>query len=211
MKFRKLLAASALALASSASFAAPALYFLVDGDTFTQPFSITNQSTQAERVTRFQIDLAPTAMVFDTADFGAPGNDTLGVPFTPVGSDASLTGLVAGGNPADGSTLLDLSFGGFDAGETFRWNIDIDGSDTSVISVFGNQLIGASVSIWFSNGERLFGSLVAVDGRPQASQLFITGRDGNPTPPNGTPEPGSLALAGLALLGLAAARRAKQA
>ena len=203
MKLRTLLAASTIALASSAAMATPALFFVVDGDTFTQPFSITNQSSASERVTRFQLNLTPSAMVFDTVDFGPPGNNTFGVPFTPRNGSDVLTGLVPTAGPADGSAFLDISFTNFDSSEAFVWDIDVDGADGLTVSVFGNQLIGSLATIDFSNGERLFGTLSALQGRPQASQFVVTGRGITPT----LPEPGSLALAGLALLAAGLARR----
>lgn len=206
MKLKSTLAALGLGLAVSAASATPSLFFLIDGDTFTQPFSITNNSTAGERVTRFQLDISPAGMVWDPVDLGPPGNGTAGTPFSPVGSDGATTGLVPTGGPADGATLLDLSFTGFDAGETFRWNLDIDGASGSPVTVPGNLLIGSLATIDFSDGQRLLGVLSAVAGNSDASQFVVTGITVTPAS-----LPGTLALAGLALgaLGVAGRKRAQ--
>ena len=203
MKLRTLFAASTITLASSAAMATPALFFLINGDTFTQPFSITNQSNANEFVTRFQLNIAPSGMVFDTVTGGPPNNGTIGVPFTPRGNSAITTGLVPTFGPADGSPLLDISFTDFNSGEVFQWDIDVDGASGQPITVTGDLLIGSLATIDFSNGERLFGVLSAVAGNPVASQFVVTGRGITPT----LPEPGSLALAGLALLAAGVAHR----
>ena len=206
MKLSTPLAAFGLVLAVGTAQSAPVLSFLIDGNTFTQPFSISNSSTGGEFVTRFQLDLTPVSMIFDTATGGPPGNGTIGVPFTPVGGDAALTGLVAGPGPVDGASLLDIAFTGFDPGETFRWDIDVDGASGSPITVTGDMLIGALATIDFSDGQRLLGVLSAVAGDPDASQFVVTGITVTPS----VPLPGTMALAGLALAALVVVRRGKQ-
>jgi MYXO-CTERM domain-containing protein len=217
MKLSKVLAATALAAASSITCAAPAAVFTIEGDTFSSGFAISNQSSADEHITRIAFNIAPAGMVFDTVNGGLP-NSSSGSDFRPFSGDAGLTGFIPPlTNPAlaDGSSLLEMFFNGdttngdetFDSGETFRWNVDVDPADPNGdVTVFGNQLIGAVVTIDFDNGRRLTGTMRAWANHPQGAELILTGND--PIPPtNPTPEPGSLALAGLGLLAAGALRR----
>ena len=192
-----------LACVTSAS-ATPILSFLIDGNTFTQPFSITNSSDAGELVTRFQLDISPPSMVFDTAAGGPPGNGTAGVPFTPVGGTDGITGLVGPVVVADGTSLLDISFTDFDPTETFSWDIDVDGASGSPITVNGDDLIGSLATVDFSNGQRLFGSLVAVPGNSDASTFTVTG-----VGTIAVPEPNTLALLVFGIAGMWYGQRRK--
>ena len=197
---------SIAALAAGAAQAIPSLSFIIDGDTFNNPYSITNNSTGGETVTRFSLNLGTIPSggpyCFDTAN-GGPCNPSpqSPTPFSAVGATGTTTGLIAPVVVADGAQILDLFFNDFDSGETFSWNIDIDSAST--FSTFGNDLIGATAFVDFSNGQRLIGSLFAVAGNPDASQFTVTGI----VPTTGVPEPSTMAL--MALAGLAFLRRRK--
>ena len=182
-------AAAAAALACSGpAMADGALLFVIDGDTFTQPFSLTNNSTGGETILSFGFDLAGTGVVFDPVNGGVP-NSTDGVPFTPVGSSAATTGLTANPTIVDGSTFFQIFFNSFGVGETFAFNLDVDTAGSA--TVLGNQLIGATVFADFSNGLRGTGQLVGINGNLDASQFVITAL----TPiPSAVPEPGTWAM-----------------
>jgi hypothetical protein len=154
--------------------------FLIAGNTAFQPFGFTNTSTDGQRITGFGFDISTTSSrthIFDTMG----GSST---PFTPVDGTDALTGLTEMPVIADNAQAFSLAFNGFDVGETFLFNIDIDSLGSS--TVFGNALIGARVWFDFSDGTRTRGTLQAMAGRPDASVF---------TPQSGAvPEPATWAL-----------------
>lgn len=210
MKFRKLMTAVALAAATASASATTFVNFIIDGNTFIDPFRITNASSNGENITAVRLDLGPASLVFDTVSGGVP-NTTTGKPFTP--RNGAVVGLLSPSTVADGASMLDMTFNDFNsfvfgtsAAESFEWDIDVDSADGVFDTILGNQLAGATVWVDFDNGERLLGVMVAVGAsNPDASTFIATGRIPIPSP-NPVPEPGSLALAGLALLALGAAR-----
>ncbi len=196
MMFGKITAVAGLA-ACVMAMAPPAqadgnLFFLIDGDTFTQPYSITNNSTAGESILSFGFNLAGTPYVFDPVTGGAPGNGTAGTPFTPVGGSDVTTGLVGPVSVADGATFFSMNFTNFGVGKTFQWLLDVDPADPAAPTptILGSDLIGALIYVDFSNGLRGSGFLQAVAGNDDASQLVIT----TFTPTPGVPEPASWAM-----------------
>ena len=200
MKKLLTLAAAGAALLGTAS-AAPAVSFIIDGDTFSDPFSITNTSTDGEQIVRFFIDLDGTGVVFDTVGGNGVPNDTAGVPFGAANGTGSAVGLIDG-VVTDGGTTLDITFNDFDAGETFDFDIDVDQA-SGPATVFGDELIGATAFVDFDNGLRIIGTFMAIDGNPDASGFMVTQIIDTPAVP--LPAGAVLLLTGLG--GLAAARR----
>jgi len=182
-------AAAAAALACSGpAMADGSLFFLIDGDTFTQPFALTNNSTGGETILSFGFDLTGTGVVFDPVTGGVP-NSSAGTPFTPQGGSDVTTGLTGTPTIVDGSTFFQIFFNSFNVGETFSFVLDVDAGASA--TVLGNQLIGATIFADFSNGLRGTGQLVAVTGNPDASQFVITTLTSTPS---GVPEPGTWAM-----------------
>ncbi len=151
----------------SAPGSSAALGFIVDGDTFSQPFTITNSSGAGVNVVSFTLDISATGQEYDT-------NSGTGVPFTPVAATATATGLVGPVSVPDGATTFTLNFTDFDSGESFQWDIDVDtvGQNNGVD---GNELIGATATIAFDDGNTLTGILEAVPGNTDAAQFNVTG------------------------------------
>ena len=159
------------------------LTFFIQGQTLVDPFSISNSSDPGVDITNFSFDLSTsvTSAIFNT-ETGAF------TAFAPVAGTDVTTGLTAVNGTAvppypnglvpDFTQLLALDFNDFNAGETFIWNIDTDLTPGGDEAVFGNELIGSSVVVDFSNGAQLTGALMAVPGQPDASIFIATGGTG---------------------------------
>lgn len=182
IKFTEALMLSAAALAVPAH-ADGGLTFVIDGDTFFSPFTITNTSTAGENVTGFGVTLI-NPFGFDTVNGGFGIDNSR--PFAPNGAAALATGYTGPGAFADGSTSIDFTFSDFGVGESFIWDIDVD--QPGVATVYGNELIGSTGYADFSNGLRGTGTFVAFGN--QGSQFVINAFA--PTP--GIPEPTTWAL-----------------
>lgn len=172
------------------------LAFLIDGNTFAQPWVITNTSQAGVDITGFMIDLAPTialnppGFVWDSLAPGAP------VPFQPLFNSDVTTGLVSvngnlvtpgtnplqdnlgavlpGGGVPDDGTLIDLVFNDFNSGEIFTWDLDVDVTGAGASTVTGDDLIGSDITVFFTGGLFIAGTLQAVLGNPDASQFVAT-------------------------------------
>lgn len=195
-----------LAVMATPASANGGLSFIIDGDTFDQPYSVTNNSTAGEKVLRFGFDLTGTDYIFDTVTGGPPGNGTVGVPFTPRGMTGTDTGLVTPVTVADGAAFFQIDFTNFTVGKTFSWDIDIDPANPNrSATVLGSNLIGAKAFVDFSNGLRGNGLLQAVSGRRQAAAFNII----TLTPTPSVPEPTTwvMMLLGFGAVGYAMRRK----
>lgn len=128
--------------------------FRAEGDTFVQPFELTNNAVDGELMTSFELDLRPIGLVFDT-------NVTTGKPFTAVtNSNGADTGVLTGATSvlSSNNQVLTVNFTDFQPTETLLFVIDVDlaplvtGGAARDYSTFGRDLIGAAVKFDFGPG-----------------------------------------------------------
>lgn len=178
------------------------LGFLIDGNTFGQPYVITNTSQLGYNITDFSINLAPTVtlnppgIIWDTEEPGAA------IPFFPLAGSDVITGLTTingtpvttpivpgpasdettdnsgtilpGGGVPDDQGLIDLAFNDFNPGETFTWEADMDFIGIPGSTVEGSDLIGSDIIVNFTGGLFIQGTLQAVAGNPDAAEFVAT-------------------------------------
>jgi len=206
---------------SQAASAVPILNFMIDGDTAFEPFSLNNLSTEGERLMRFHLDISPTGTCFDVTDTNkdsCPGSAANGlVDFAPRNNTGDLTGLWPS-DIRDGDTDLTFTFGHFLPGESFVWDLDVDRIGAGTFgTILGNELIGATAWALFSNGDRLSGTVGAVQNNPDAGALLLSNEirivpvegpePGPDVVPNPVPLPSTLSLFALAMVGLRMRKR----
>lgn len=154
--------------------AAAALYITpfrsINASTFTpSAFVLDNQSLNGERLTELRIDLSTAIfpdMVFDP--FGAAGDLVAKDLTVDVREGLSFNGREYEAPRDGGFDVLTLRFANFDRGDRFEFSVDVD--PTSIRgtgapgpgesgSVGGLELVGATVTATFDNGETFTGQV----------------------------------------------------
>ena len=164
------------------------LDFTIVGDTYpTAPFPtgsgqfnlINTSTTPGENVTSFTLDTSTsvTGAIFDTS-IGAA------YPFTPFNNTdvntglATVNGIAVPPYPAslvpDFTQYLGLTFNSFAPGKNFQWDNDFDFVPNVDATVLGSDLIGSKITVGFTGGYTLQGSLVALPGDPTGSHFVAT-------------------------------------
>ena len=144
--------------------------FRADGDTFVQPFTLKNNSTQGELLQTFVFDLTPIGLEFDV-------DPLTGKPFTALNGTGAVVGVVATTLSPDKKSLT-VTFNDFSPGETLQFVIDVDLAGGIPTSIFGNQVIGANVSFAFTGNKSTSGQMSGDPNNTSASQ-FVAGFDRN--------------------------------
>ncbi len=139
--------------------------FRADGDTFVQPFVLTNNATQGERLQTFVFDVSGLGLEFDI-------DPVTGKPFTPIGNTGVLTGFT-GATLSANKQVLTATFTDFAPGETLRFLVDIDIAGGVPASIFGDDLIGADVNINFSGNKSVAGQMAGDPASIAASQFIV--------------------------------------
>jgi hypothetical protein len=147
-------------------------------------FKITNNSPDGQKITKVVIDLTTTVlpdMVFDPnnviKDMVSAKPFTVNAGGTETGFTTSLVNNPFNGSNANGFTRLEINFTDFDLGETFEFSIDTDpstikttNSPNATGNVSGLELIGATVSLSFSDFSGYSAQLYRTNGELGASQ-----------------------------------------
>jgi hypothetical protein len=139
--------------------------FRAEGDTFVQPFTLKNNATQGELLRTFVLDLTQIGLEFDV-------DATTGKPFTALNGSGTVVG-VSGTTLSADKKQLTVNFTDFNPGETLQFVIDVDLAGGIPTSVFGNQLIGADVSIDFSGNKNVAGQMAGDPDDVSASQFLV--------------------------------------
>lgn len=139
--------------------------FRAEGDTFVQPFRLSNNSNNGELLQTFVFDLSGIGLQFDP--------DTVtGKPFTPLAGTGLATG-VASSVLSNNNRTLTVTFTDFNPGETLQFVLDIDLAGGTPASIFGNQLIGADVAFNFTGNKSVAGQMAGDPNAVSASQFLL--------------------------------------
>lgn len=139
--------------------------FRAEGDTFVQPFKLTNNSSNGELLQTFVFDISGIGLQFDP-------DAVTGKPFTPLAGSGTATG-VASNVLSNNNQTLTVTFTDFNPGETLQFVLDIDLLGGTPASIFGNQLIGADVQFNFTGNKSVAGQMAGDPNAVSASQFLV--------------------------------------
>ncbi|MCA9013373.1 MAG: hypothetical protein KDB01_26670, partial [Planctomycetaceae bacterium] len=139
--------------------------FRAEGDTFVQPFTLTNNSNKGELLQSFVFDVSQIGLQFDV-------DPTTGKPFTALNGSGALVGVTGTTLSADKKKLT-VNFSDFNPGETLQFVIDLDLAGGIPASIFGNQVIGADVAFNFSGNKSVTGQMAGDPDSVSASQFLV--------------------------------------
>lgn len=153
---------------------AVAMDLTIDGDTFSNPFRITNNASAGQQISKVTLDISPTGLVFDV-------DPTTGLPFNALNGTDTTTGFV---NPAAvGTNILTMDFNNFDPSEVFEWEIDVDflNDPNDLSPVFGDDLIGSIITVEFDDGTttRTISGLLVADPDSRDAARFAATQSGS--------------------------------
>ena len=149
---------------SAGSAAGADVNFRAEGDTFVQPFNLTNTSVRGDLLQSFVFDLRDIGLVFDP-------DPVTGKPFTAVNGTGGLTGVTSSVLSNNNQTLT-VTFSDFNPGETLQFLLDIDLVGNIPASIFGNQLIGADVTFNYTQNKQITGQMAGDPDRQSGSQFL---------------------------------------
>ena len=158
------------------------LIFRADGDTFVQPLTLTNNSTQGELIGTFVFDVSGIGLQFDP-------DAVTGKPFAARGTSGTTTGLLSS-VLSNNNQVLTLTFNTstttagaetFAPGETLQFDIDIDLVGPVPAAIFGDDLIGADVSAVLTGNRTLAGQMIGDPDKVTASEFAIGPRSAGTT------------------------------
>lgn len=164
-----------------------------NGDQNVPDFQLTNISDAGTgfQITDFTLTIGDTAFNFDFVRSQSVFVDTLGALSSTLNSPDLI-------NDNSGPDLIDYDFAGFDAGDIFRFEADVDPDSGAVVQDYRQILFPTSMlSVTFSNGATL-SEILNPSSATQAGYTFSQVQ---------VSEPATFALLGSFLIGGIALRR----
>lgn len=156
----------------------------INASTFnTDSFILRNSAANGQRIATVRIDLSTAVfpnMIFDP--FGE-GGDTLAKDLkVDYKGGAGFSRHSYEGEHGGGFDVLLLAFNSFDAGDEFRFSVDVDPNSIRGVgapgpneagSVSGIELIGSSVTIIYEDGATLANQTFRIPGSDSGSQALL--------------------------------------